>query len=305
MERWTELRTAYQVAKLGTVSAAARALGVHRATVNRHIDALEEELGAPIFIRNLKGYTLTELGEELLKVARKTDELFDDLLGRAKGRDGSIEGEIKITVIPTFTNMLMQPIANFRARNPNCQVTIVSSEGLQRLEYGEAHIALRAGPKPEHPDYVVQSFGSVSLNLYAQDSYFSNGGTANGVEDLEIGQFLRPPDQNDYLQVWRNSSEQRSRLRVAVATEDPVVAREAILAGLGLGILTEFDVADRDDVRALLPINEDWDIPLWLVTHVDLHRTEKVQEMLAHLKELLRSKTFPRSHPNLSRHPRT
>jgi DNA-binding transcriptional LysR family regulator len=44
MDKWAELRTAYQVAKLGTVSAAATALGFHRATVNRHIDVLEKRL---------------------------------------------------------------------------------------------------------------------------------------------------------------------------------------------------------------------------------------------------------------------
>ena len=55
MDKWTELRTAYQVAKLGTVSAAAERLGFHRATVNRHIDILEAELGARIFIRHARG----------------------------------------------------------------------------------------------------------------------------------------------------------------------------------------------------------------------------------------------------------
>ena len=82
MDKWAELRTAYQVAKLGTVSAAANALGFHRATVNRHIDVLEEEMGARIFIRHARGYTLTELGEDVLQVARKTEELIDDLAGR-------------------------------------------------------------------------------------------------------------------------------------------------------------------------------------------------------------------------------
>ena len=122
MERWTELRTAYQVARLGTVSAAARALDVHRATVNRHIDALEDELGAPIFIRNPKGYALTELGEDLLKVAQKADELFEDLVGRAKGRGGSIEGEIKITSLLDIAHLLMDPITVFRAANPHCKL---------------------------------------------------------------------------------------------------------------------------------------------------------------------------------------
>jgi DNA-binding transcriptional LysR family regulator len=75
---------------------------------------------------------------------------------------------------------------------------------------------------------------------------------------------------------------------VAVAANDPLVVREAVLAGLGLGVLSAFDAEGRDRLRAIFPDNEDWAVPLWLVTHVDLHRTEKVQEMLAHIKALQR-----------------
>ncbi len=286
MKKWSEIRTAYEVAKLGSVSAASRALGVHRATVNRHIDALEDELGAPVFFRNPKGYTLTELGEDLLKVAQKTDDLLEDLAGRARGRDGSIIGDLTITSIPNFMNMLMKPILSFRTANPQCKVTIVSSEDLQRLEYGEAHIALRAGTKPDHPDYVVQSFGPVGLNLYAQHDYLSRNGGLDGLTDLSHHQFVLPAQIDTRLPIWAWISDHVSDPKVAVETTDTMAGREAVLAGLGLGILTEFDVAGRTDLTPVLPRNHNWDVPLWLVTHVDLHRTEKVQEMLAHIKAL-------------------
>jgi DNA-binding transcriptional LysR family regulator len=286
MEHWTEIRTAFQVAKLGTVSAASRALGVHRATVNRHIDALEDELGARVFIRNPKGYTLTEFGEELLQVAQKTDELFEDLVGRAKGSKSQVEGEIILTSLPPFTNVLMAPIAAFRAANPNCQVAIIASEDLQRLEYGEAHIALRAGPKPEHPDYVVQSFGKVGLNLYAHDSYLSRKDMPDSVTDLALHEFVLPPRTEGRVPIWTWISAEVANPKVAVVARDPIVARQAVLAGLGLGILSEFDVAGRRDLHAVLPTKKHWAVPLWLVTHVDLHRTGKVQEMLKRIKAL-------------------
>lgn len=286
LKKWTEIRTAYEVAKHGSVSAASRTLGVHRATVNRHIDALEDELGAPVFIRNQKGYTLTELGEDLLKVAQKADDLLQDLAGRARGRQGSLTGNIKITSIPNFMNMLMKPIATFRAANPQCSVTINSSEDLQRLEYGEAHIALRAGSKPEHPDYVVQSFGPVKLNLYAHNVYLAQHGGLENLSNLSGLEFVLPTQIDARLPIWAWISENITNPTVAIETTEAIAAREAVLGGLGLGILTEFDVADRSDLSPVLPHNPDWDIPLWLVTHVDLHRTEKVQEMLKHIKAL-------------------
>ena len=71
---WTEVRSAYMVAKLGTVSAAADALGVHRATILRHIDALEAELGSKLFQRHQRGYTPTDVGRELLEVGSCADD---------------------------------------------------------------------------------------------------------------------------------------------------------------------------------------------------------------------------------------
>ncbi|MEO1636831.1 MAG: LysR family transcriptional regulator, partial [Cyanobacteria bacterium J06631_9] len=62
MDNWNEIRTAYQVARLGTISAAAETLGVHRSTVIRHIDALEAQLGEKVFLRHSRGYTPTEVG---------------------------------------------------------------------------------------------------------------------------------------------------------------------------------------------------------------------------------------------------
>ncbi len=286
MERWTELRTAYQVAKLGTVSEASRALGVHRATVNRHIDALERELGARIFIRSAKGYALTDLGSEVLKVAQTTEALFDDLVGRAKGSDGRIEGEIKLTALSAFTHMLMPAVSAFRAENPNCQVTLTATPELQRLEHGEAHIAVRAGRRPDHPDYVVQPFGRIGLNLYAHDSYIARYGMPEAATDLKEHLFVLPPVDEGRVPIREWIAAIVPEPKVAVAALDPVVSREAILAGLGIGILSEVDAAAREDVHAVLPPNRAWVAPLWLVTHMDLHRTEKVQAMLRCIKAL-------------------
>src|SRR5210317_409282 len=86
MDNWDEIRTAYKVAQHGTVSGAAEALGVHHATVIRHIDALEQRLGVKLFQRHARGYTSTEAGQDLLQVAQATDDQFNQLAGRIKGR---------------------------------------------------------------------------------------------------------------------------------------------------------------------------------------------------------------------------
>ena len=158
MDRWNEIRTAYQVAKLGTVSAAAECLGVHRATVIRHIDSLEGVLGEKLFQRHSRGYTPTEVGLDLMRVAKTTDEQFSQLVGRTKGRKIELSGEFVVTSLYVVAPMLIPVINAFQNQHPNIVVRYMASDRIFRLEHGEAHVAIRTGPRPEHPDNVAQPF---------------------------------------------------------------------------------------------------------------------------------------------------
>lgn len=287
MDRWAELRTAYQVAKLGTVSAAAEALGFHRATVNRHIDVLEEAIGGRIFIRHARGYALSELGEDVLRVAQKTEELINDLAGRARGGQAQIEGEIKLTVLAPFASMIMPPVVAFRAQNPHCRVKIDASDDLARLEYGEAHIAVRAGSKPEHPDYVVRPFTRVNFGLYAHDTYIARHGLPSGEDDLEKHVFVVPPAKNVRVPFARWIIDNVSSEQIALESMSPAVNLEAIAAGVGLGFLTGHEAEADSGYHPIVSKKKTWSVALWQVTHVDLHRTEKVQSMLGFLKDTL------------------
>lgn len=285
MDKWTELRTAYWVAKLGTVSAAAQALDLHRATVNRHVDALEAGIGGKIFIRHARGYALTEIGQDVLRVAKKTEELIDDLAGRVQGGKTQIEGEIKITILAPFAGLLMSAFSQFRAENPHCQIQMDVSEDLARLEYGEAHIALRAGAKPDHPDYVVGSFGDVGFNLHAHDSYVAQHGLPIDETDFDGHTFVLPEIPLERLP-WGGWLKEHVRPNmVGLTSRDVWVATEAVCNGVGLGFFSTSEAKVRGNLQAVLPPNPDWKIHGWLVTHVDLHRTEKVQAMLQCIKQ--------------------
>lgn len=284
MDKWTELRTAYQVAKLGTVSAAAEALGLHRATINRHIDVLEAEMDTKIFIRHARGYALTDIGQDVLRVAQKTEELIDDLAGRVQGGKSQIEGEIKLTILAPFAGLLMGAISRFRKENPQCLVQVDVGEGLARLEYGEAHIALRAGSKPDHPDYVVNGFGSVGFNLYAHDSYIARCGLPAETDDFNGHTFVVPKVPHERMPFGSWIKDHVRPDMIALSSGDIGVSTEAVLAGIGIGFMAEAEARARGNLHAVLPPNSNWSIAGWIVTHVDLHRTEKVQAMLHCIK---------------------
>ena len=163
MDKWTEIKTAYQVARLGTVSAAAGVLGVHRATVIRHIDALEAELGGTIFHRHKTGYSPTEVGEDLLRVAQATEDQFEQLAGRTKNRDTELSGDLIVTSHERVAPLLLPSLVKFQAQFQRIVINYMAGPDLLKLEYGEAHVAVRSGPKPNQPDNVVQPYRNLKL----------------------------------------------------------------------------------------------------------------------------------------------
>ena len=190
MDNWNEIRTAYQVARLGTVSAAAEVLRIHRATVIRHIDTLEDALGAKIFLRHSRGYTPTELGLELMRMGRAADAQFNRLAELATADNKGLCGEFILTSLYVLAPMLIPLLKDFQAQYPNIYVRYLASEKLFRLEYGEAHVAIRAGPKPEIEDHVVQPFTTPKLGLYASVDYVSRKGTPQADDDFAEHYFV-------------------------------------------------------------------------------------------------------------------
>lgn len=283
MEYWTELRTALTVARLGTVSAAAEALGVHRATVNRHVEILEGAFGAPLFQRHARGYALTDTGHDMLEVAGRADEVFADLEGRSRGIAGQLSGSLIVTALAGFAPLLMPAIRDFHIDHPQITLEFLASEQLARLDHGEAHVAVRAGAKPEEPDFVVTLFRSVRFGLYASQSYIDRAGHPEPERLGEhrfvgaIGQPSRIPFAD-----WMTSNVEPEAL--ALHTIDQQSLHSAVCAGMGLGFLPECDAGVRPDLVEVIAPADTWSTALWIVTHVDLHRTTKVQLFLEHLK---------------------
>ncbi|MEM7259551.1 MAG: LysR family transcriptional regulator, partial [Pseudomonadota bacterium] len=172
----TEIRSALAVARFGTVSAAAESLGVHRATINQHIDTVEAHLGLPLFQRHSKGYTLTDTGQDMMEVAARADEMFTDFMGRASGVTEKLSGSLKISTLSAVAGLIIPVIKKFHLKHPNISLELIADEQLARLEHGEAHIAIRAGAKPTTPDYVVLPFKTIRFGLYASKSYIKKNG---------------------------------------------------------------------------------------------------------------------------------
>ena len=279
MEHWNELRTALVLARHGTVSGAAEVLGVHRATVNRHIHLLEESFGAPLFQRHARGYALTETGEQMLDVAARAEEMFTDLVGRSRGRAGKLSGKLIVTALSGFAPLVMPAIRKFHLTHPETELEFVAGARLARLEHGEAHVAFRAGPKPQSPDYVVQLFGNIRYGLYCGRAYVARNGMP-APSRLDVHSFVGTIEGASPMPYASWMAEHVTPRQLSLVTGSQPVQRAAIREGLGLGFLPEYEAKCDASLVAVIPPSEDWLGKLWIVTHIDLHRTEKVQELL-------------------------
>jgi len=284
MENWDEVRTAYQVARAGTVSGAAEVLGVHHATVIRHIDSIEARLGVKLFQRHARGYTPTEAGADLLMVAQATDDQFSQLVGRLKGQGDDVTGELVVTSLASLAPFMAPVLMRFQQMHPGLIVRYLTGDRLFRLEYGEAHVAIRAGSPPDQPDNVVQKFSIEKIALYGSKEYIALNGMPAGEEDLKTHRFISydQPQSRAPFHQWLKDNIASERVTFRVADDRSL--QQAILAGAGLGFMLERMACCHPDLLQVLPARPEWASPLWLVTHVDLHRTAKVQTFLTFLK---------------------
>ena len=294
MDSWDELRTAFEVARLGTLSAASTALGLHRATVARHIEALEQRLGAKLFQRSARGYTPTEVGEDLLRVTSVVAEQFSDFESRTRGRSAELSGDLIVTSVELIAPPIVAACRRFRAENPKTRIRYRVSAELLKLEYGEAHVAVRAGPRPKHPDNVVQPFLTLHSGLYAHRDYIEGGGRPQSVAQLQGHDWVMPEVGHRAYPFSAWVREHVGSPRIAFESSNERILFQAIAAGLGLGFVPEPLARANAGLLEILAPRKVWDVNFWLVTHLDMHRSPKVQSFLQFAKDEARSFAIPK-----------
>lgn len=288
LPNWDEIRTAFQVARLGTVSGAAEVLGVHHATVIRHIDALEKTLGTKLFQRHARGYTPTESGRDLLSVAQTTEEQFAQLASRIKGQGEAVTGELVVTSIAGIAGLLVPVLSSFQQSYPGVLVRFLTDMRVFRLDYGEAHVAIRAGAAPEEPDNVVQPLFRLRTGLYAARSYAERHGLPTDPSEFDGHHFLSVDNEATRAPFYRWLMATVPPERISFRSTEPAALDEALRQGVGIGFLAAYKAEADPDLIEVLPPRPEWEAPLWLVTHVDLHRTRKVQAFVQHLKDAVK-----------------
>ena len=285
LENWTEIRTAYHVARLGTLSAAADYIGIHHATVIRHIDTLEAQLDSKLFHRHPRGYVATEAGRDLMLIAAATEDQFTQLASRLKGRSASVSGDLIVTTLSALSPQITPLLVEFQRLYPEVRISLVAEERRLKLEYGEAHIALRAGPKPQEPDNVAQSLQQMSVALFAHKDYVKKYGELRCGEDAPNHKFVSTETIDPKVPFQKWVKQHVPNEAIIFRSNQVRTLIDAVDSGAGIGFLSKKSGNANPDLIQMAPGRLEWDTDLWIVTHVDLHRTAKVQALANFLKE--------------------
>ncbi|WP_298445712.1 LysR family transcriptional regulator [uncultured Ferrimonas sp.] len=278
MEKWTELRTAYRLAQLGTLSATAKALGVHRSTVMRHIDGLEASLQVTLFQRNDRGYIATDAGLELMRLGQITEEQFSQFANRAKSQQEQLQGTLTITCVDELAQLLFPAINCYQARFEQMRIEIIGDIRQFKLEYGEADVAIRTGAKPTTLDNVVLPFFALELGLYAHQSYLDKRGLPQ-MDSVAVHDFIAMNERQPHLawNEWIHTHVPAANIKLQSRSHQ--VLQQGLQQGIGVGIAAKFMIDRSSLLQPVLP-HLSWSIPTWILVHRDVINLPKVRHFI-------------------------
>ena len=284
---WNRARAFLVTAEEGSLSAAARALGMAQPTLGRQVDALEEELDVVLFERVGRGLALTPSGLELLDHVRAMGEAATRVSLTAAGQSQSLEGTICISASEVYAALLLPPIlAKLRRMEPRIHIEIVASTRASNLKRREADIAIR-NFAPAEPDLIAKKIRDTPARLYAAPSYLKRIGLPKVPSDLAKADFISIDSSGVFLKGLNALGLKLTDRNFPIMTENYLVMWELVKHGLGIGIL-DGEIGDREPrVRRVLPDLPPLVFPIWLVTHRELNTTRRVRVVFDLLAEEL------------------
>ncbi len=284
---WNRARAFLVTAEEGSLSAAARALGMAQPTLGRQVDALEEELDVVLFERVGRGLTLTPSGMELLEHVRGMGEAAGRVSLAAAGQSQTIEGTISIAASAFYAGLLLPPIlAKLRERQPGIFVEIVAATHASDLRRREADIAIR-NFRPSEPDLVARKIRDVPARLYAAPSYVKKLGNPKLPYDLSRADWIGIDRSGTFIKTLNARGFNLSERNFPILTEDWLVMWEYVKQGLGICIV-DGNIGDAEPaVTRVLPDFEPLMFPIWLVAHREVNTSRRVRVVFDFLAEEL------------------
>ena len=281
---WDLYQSLHAVLQAGSLSAAARIRGLTQPTLGRHIEALEQSLGSPLFLRNPRGLTPTELA---LSLRPHLDEMAAAAAAALRDASGAADGERGVVRIAAShiigSEVLPTILAEFHKLHPDIQLELVLSNKVEDLTRRDADIAVRM-LRPGQGALVARKVGSLGVGFYATADYLERRGIPTSLEDLDNHTLIgfdreRPPlEVLDTLDMPQPISRELFDFR----TDDDLAQIAAIRAGLGIGGV-QHQLAKREGFVPVLANAFGFQLEVWIAMHENLKNSRRMRLMFDHL----------------------
>ncbi|MEM7433660.1 MAG: LysR family transcriptional regulator [Myxococcota bacterium] len=284
---WDPLRVFVAAADTGSLSGAAREVGVSQPTAGRQVQALESQLGVQLFARTSRGLQLTDTGMALLEHARTMAAAANRLALAAQGQAESVAGVVRITASEVVATYTLPPVlVELRAAEPEIEIELVASNATENLLEREADIAVRMY-RPTQADVITRSIGEIGVGAYAAESYIARHGCPIEPEDLLEHDVVGYDRDDTTIRGFRMAGVEVTRRFFPVRTDDQVLAWHLVVAGYGIGFM-QVQIGDAEPkVRRVLPDLSLPTLPMWLTAHSELKTNRRIRRVYDFLAEAL------------------
>jgi DNA-binding transcriptional LysR family regulator len=285
--QWDDVRHLLAVARTGSLSGAARALGVGHVTVGRRIALLEKRLGVTLLNRTPDGFATTSAGDAVLRQCMAMERAALDLERIAAGRDLLLAGSVRVTTTEALAFQLVAPaIAVMRRTHPELRVDLVAGARSLDVARRDADLAVRFA-RPSTSDLVCRKLGEVGFTLYASERYLARAGVpqrGQGLAGHDLVGFTGAPAATSPFFM----SESLEGARVVFRCDNPLIQLKAAAEELGIVELACFLGDSSHDLVRVWPQEAPAKRSAWLVIHPDMRRSARIKAVSAAISDAFR-----------------
>jgi len=279
---WDDLRLFLAVARSGSISGAAKQMGVQHSTISRRMRQLEEKLGARLIERKTGGYELTLAGQDVKEAANKIEREVLAVDGSLLGKDKTLVGSLRVTALNNMASTVLMPFfARFSEMHPNVDLHIMVSNMDASLSQREADVAIRLTNSPTET-LIGKRIVTVASTIYGSQAYLEKM-RSQGSEPKWIG-----VECCGFHKTWTKQACDEDLHNFV--SDDTLLTHSAIREGLGISILPCF-MGDSDPLlKRYKEPDPTYNLGLWILLHPDLKRTARVLAFRDHMISTINDK---------------
>ena len=282
---WNQARAFLVTAEEGSLSAAARALGLTQPTLSRQVAGLEEALGVTLFERTSRSLLLTQAGVDLLEHFRTMGDAANRISVAATGQSQAVTGQVTISATNLMATHYLPPILKkLKTRAPELQIEIVTSNQLSDLRRREADIAIRHA-RPQDENLFAKRLRDTTAHLFASTQYLNEVGRPSNASELAKMLFVGFDHPEQRLGFMASRGLNLTTANFNFTTASGTLSVELMRQGFGIGILP-IEVGEAyPELENPFPAFEPIKVETWLVAHRELRTSLRIRLVFDLLSE--------------------